>query len=108
MGYTVVEIGEVYHYDEWSQYDGNDEETGLFTGYINLWLKEKQEASGWPDWVKTDEDRARYIAAYKEREGVDLDPVKIELNPGRRSMAKLYLNSFWVCFCLFSFYHFIL
>ena len=89
----------MYHYEEWAQYDGQDPDTGLFTEYINLWLKEKQEASGWPEWVKTDEDRAKYIADYKKREGVELDPEKIEFNPGLRSLAKLYLNSFWVrCF----------
>ena len=93
-----MEIGEVYHYDRWAQYDGSDDKTGIFTGYINLWLKEKQEASGWPSWVKTDADRAKYIRLYREKEGVELDPSRIEFNPGRRSLAKLYLNSFWVCY----------
>ena len=32
---------------------------------------------------------------YEEREGIRLDPTKIQHNAGLRSLAKLLLNSFW-------------
>lgn len=62
--------------------------------YINMFLKIKQEASGRPNWVKTEEDLARYITMYEQKEGIRLDPDNIEYNPGLRSLAKLHLNSF--------------
>lgn len=60
-----------------------------------MFLKIKQEASGRPDWVKTEDDLARYIEMYEQREGIRLDPDNIEHNPGLRSLAKLLLNSLW-------------
>ena len=91
----VVEVIEVYHYTEWEQYDGSNPETGMFTRYINKWLKMKQEASGWPDWCKTEEHKQLYISSYKEHEGIDLDSEAIEKNQGKRTIGKLSMNSFW-------------
>ncbi len=85
----------VWHYKEVSQYDGKDEKTGLFTGYINLFLKLKIESSGYPSWVQTDSDRQKFIQDCFDREGIVLDADKIQKNPGLRSLAKLCLNSFW-------------
>ena len=68
---------------------------GMFSEYIKLWMKEKQEASGWPSWCQTENDKQLYITRYKDHEDIDLDPAKIEHNPGRRFIAKLMLNSFW-------------
>jgi hypothetical protein len=42
-GYQVLQIAEVYNWDNWSVYDGKDESTGLFTAYINAFLKIKQQ-----------------------------------------------------------------
>jgi hypothetical protein len=94
----VVKVIEVYHYPEsqWRQYDKEDELTGMFTQYINSSLKKKQEASGWPAWVETDEQKTKYIKDYKEHEKIDLDEARIERNEGLRALSKLMLNSFWV------------
>ena len=62
-GYQVVKIHEVWHFPE------EQRKTGLFASYVNTWLKEKQEASGWPSWVQSDEDTERYVRAYEEKEG---------------------------------------
>jgi len=83
----VQKIFEVWHY--------NKTQVGLFAGYVNCFLKLKVEASGWPEHVKTDEEKAKYIKDYKEKEGIDLDPENIEKNEALRSIAKLMLNSFW-------------
>ena len=68
----------------------------MFSSYVNTFLKMKQEASGWPEWVGDDQDkRSQYLQAYLDKEGVQLKPDKIQKNPGRRSLAKMMLNSFW-------------
>ena len=38
-------------------YDPKLKSGGLFTGYINQAMKEKQEASGYPDDCQTDEEK---------------------------------------------------
>ena len=68
---------------------------GMFTDYVNTFLKIKQEASGWPEWCITDKDKEQYITDYNDREGILLDHENIKKNPGLRSLAKLMLNSFW-------------
>lgn len=42
-------------------------DSGLFPEYVNMFLKIKQEASGWPDWVKTNEDKSKYIDDYAKK-----------------------------------------
>ena len=91
-GYRLLSIYEVYDWTQTSQYDPQTKEGGLFAPYVNTFLKFKQEASGWPDWCKTDEDRSKYVREYDEKEGVVLEPDNIKKNPGLRALAKLCLN----------------
>lgn len=86
-GYRIEEIYEVLHFEKSSR--------DLFKGYIKDFLKIKQESSGYPDDVKTEEDKDRYIAQYHKDMGILLDKTKIEKNPGKRQIAKLCLNSLW-------------
>lgn len=44
-GYKLLNIYEVWHFDNISQYDPVSKTGGLFTGYVNTFLKVKQEAS---------------------------------------------------------------
>ncbi|CAG2256485.1 unnamed protein product [Mytilus edulis] len=94
-GYVVNTIYEVWHFDKVEQYDPQSKSGGIFTEYINTFLKMKQEASGWPSWCITEKHKQKYIQCYFEKEGIKLDYTKIEKNPGLRSLAKLMLNSFW-------------
>lgn len=94
-GYVILKIYEVYHWDESTKYDVETGSGGLFGEYINLFLKIKQEASGWPDWVQNEEEAIKYIAEYSLREGIQPDRDSITKNPELRSIAKLLLNSFW-------------
>ena len=55
--------------------------------------KPKQEASGYPDWCKTEEDMENFKRDYLEVEGILLKLV--EKNPGLRAIAKIMLNSLW-------------
>ena len=48
-------------------------EGGLFTDYINLFLKSKQESSGFPSNVETVQGKNEYIEDYLENEGIELD-----------------------------------
>ncbi|KAG8238191.1 hypothetical protein J437_LFUL014067 [Ladona fulva] len=92
-GYRVLKVHEVWQYRT-TVYDPATGEGGLFTNYINCFLKMKQEASGFPAWCKTEEDRAKYIKSFHERK-ITLEEGKIKSNPGMRQLAKLMLNSFW-------------
>ena len=78
---------EIWHYSAWSK--------AVYKPYVECWLKVKQEASGYSAWADTDEKKARYVQQYKEHEGIELDPAKIEYNAVLRNMAKFFLNSSW-------------
>ena len=88
-GYTLIKIHEVWHFPP------EQRQTGLFTNYVNTWLKIKQESAGWPSWCQTLEQKRDYILRYQEREGIRLDISSIAKNPGRKATGKLMLNSFW-------------
>ena len=90
-GYTFPRIYEIYHWDETAKYDPITKTGGLFTEYVNLFLKFKQESSDYPEWTSSDSDKDNYIAEYYDKEGVRLDPN----NPGLRTVSKNSLNSFW-------------
>ena len=46
----------------------------MFSSYVNTFLKMKQEASGWPEWVGDDQDkRTQYVQDYLNKEGVQLE-----------------------------------
>ena len=95
MGYMITQIHEVLHWNETEMYNPINKEGGLFTGYINTFLKLKQQASGFPENIQTEEEKAHYIEQYLLHEGILLDKELIEKNPGLRSLSKLALNSFY-------------
>ena len=92
MGYRIDQIYEVLH---WSVKSGGRNEEGMFTHYINTFLRLKAEASGYPKSAETCDEKDQYIIDYKVNEGVQLEKGNIEPNPGLRSIAKLALNSFY-------------
>ncbi|XP_046387449.1 uncharacterized protein LOC124157026 [Ischnura elegans] len=95
LGYKVLKIHEAWHYDDITEYSRETREGGLFSGYINNFLKVKQEASGWPSWCNSEDEKERYLKLFLEREGVCLEKKNVEFNAGKRYLAKLMLNSFW-------------
>ena len=95
MGYEIVQVHEVLHWSQTEMYDTQTKKGGLFTRYINSFLKLKQEASGYPEHVQTEEDKDTYIEQYLLHEGILLDKNSIEKNAGMRSLSKLALNSFY-------------
>ena len=95
MGYKIVDRYAVLHFDEMTQYNPHTQEGGIWANYINLWLREKQMADGYPSSCATEEEKQRYIDDYKEHEGIQLDPEKITRNEGLRSLSKIMLNTHW-------------
>ena len=95
MGYIIGQIYEVLHWPNTETHDKVNKQGGLFTEYINTFLKLKQQASGFPSHVKSEQDKDAYVQKYLEHEGILLDKHLIEKNPGLRSLSKLALNSFY-------------
>jgi len=87
LGYKILDVYEIWHYPQTS--------STLFERYVQTYLQLKQEASGWPTWCQTPEDRQRYLDDYERHEGIRLREDRIEVNPGLRALAKQMLNSLW-------------
>ncbi|KAL3120432.1 hypothetical protein niasHT_000462 [Heterodera trifolii] len=87
-GYTVDRFYRAWHYEE--------EADDLFKGYVRLFLKLKEEASGFPKGVETEEQKDMWRDEYKEKYGIDIELAKVKKNPGLRttSMARLKLLEF--------------
>uniref|UniRef100_A0A914HZ65 DNA-directed DNA polymerase n=1 Tax=Globodera rostochiensis TaxID=31243 RepID=A0A914HZ65_GLORO len=86
-GYTVDRFYRAWHYGE----DNDD----LFKGYVRLFLKLKEEASGFPKGVETEEQKKKWAEEYKEKYGIDIDLERVKKNAGLRYISKLMLNSLW-------------
>ncbi len=94
MGYSLVDVFEFWEYNV-TRYDNETNSGGLFAQYVNMFLKLKQESSGYPSWVHSEDDKDRYIEDYRRAEGIALDKASIFKNAGQRTLAKLKLNSMW-------------
>lgn len=86
-GYTIHTVHEVWHYPQTSD--------DLFTEYIDKNLKMKLEASGWPTWCRSEEEKRQFVNEVFQRESIVLDPDNMSYNPGMRGVAKFNLNSLW-------------
>jgi hypothetical protein len=58
MGYSVVEVLEFWEYKITRLENGQG---GLFAGYVNMFLKLKQKASGYQSWVQSEAQKDQYI-----------------------------------------------
>lgn len=81
QGYIIDKLFEVWNYEKSDSYDESTKQGGLFTSYINSFLKIKQEASGFPRWVKNDQDKESYKQLYYQKEGIQLDLDKCQKKP---------------------------
>ena len=90
-GYKILEV---YEYQV-TRYDPETGNGGLFAEYIDTFVKLKQEASGYPSWVGTEDDKVRYSDQFHQDEGIRLDRDSIDYNAAKRGLAKLCLNSMW-------------
>ena len=87
IGYEIMEVYEAHHFHE--------RQIGLFAGYIDAFMKLKQQASGWPQEDMSNEAKQRYIEQCERINGYRLDAEKIENNKGKRKTYKAGANSLW-------------
>ena len=87
MGYTLMSVEEVWHFERRHQQ--------LFTPFIMALYKGKIEASGYPADVVSPEAKQAFREIIRKKEGIELEPGKICKNPGRRQVCKILLNSAW-------------
>ncbi|KAL3110923.1 hypothetical protein niasHT_014860 [Heterodera trifolii] len=92
LGYRVLQVHEVWHYEQWASPESGN---GLFSDYVNTFLRLKAEASGWPAGCDDEAARAEHVRQFAEQEGVHLRRDNIGHNPGLRQLAKDLLNSLW-------------
>jgi hypothetical protein len=94
IGYSLVDMYEFWEY-EVTCFDKDTNSGSLFAEYVNMFLKLKQESSGYPSWVQSEENKDKYIEDYRRAEGIALDKASISKNAGQRTLAKPKLNSMW-------------
>ena len=94
-GYKIMKIHEAWHYETMTQFDKTSNSGGLFSGYIDMFIKLKTTYSGFPSWCKNQEDKELFVKNFYDKEGVLLDINSISKNSGYRSLSKLLLNSLW-------------
>jgi hypothetical protein len=61
MGYTLVEVFEFWEYSVTRFENG---EGNIFAEYVNMFLQLKKESSGYPSWVRSEDDKDKYIKDY--------------------------------------------
>ena len=89
-GYVILEIYEIWNFKRTPD---------LFKSYIQHFIKQKLEASGYPTGVETDLEKDEYIKHVKDKDGIQLTKEDIKRNPPSRTLAKLCLNNLWGKFC---------
>ena len=66
IGIQIMEIYEIWHYGQISQYDAQSQTGGLFSDYISTFQGYKQEASDCPEWVVDDKTQDEYMKNIKK------------------------------------------
>ncbi len=64
---------------------------------IYRFYRVKLKASGFPSWAATDAQKQEYVTWVNEEFHADYKAVDFVYNPGLRLVAKIALNSIWVC-----------
>jgi len=60
MSYTLLTVSELWEYSV-TQHDKRDNSGELFSDYINMFLKLKQESNGYPSWEQSEDVKEKYI-----------------------------------------------
>lgn len=104
--YEILDIYEVWHWDK------NQRSATLMRGYMEFFLRMKQEAEGWgklgkdlignkPESEITDEDKDKIAEMIYQNNGGFARPrkEKVDKNPVLRQLAKIFLNCLWGKLC---------
>lgn len=87
LGYTIIRVNAALAY--------SNSKDDMFSSYVNMFLKVKQEASGFPSQNMTEAEKDEFIERYYQAEGIRLEKGSVARNEGLRTIAKLLLNSLW-------------
>jgi len=98
--YTIVRVHELYQYPGCKEYKPETDEEGLFSSYVKTHMALKFEASGWPANVTTEEEKDQFIQETLQKDGIQIRKEKVAKNAGKRTLAKLILNSFCKYLCI--------
>jgi hypothetical protein len=90
-GCRILEIYEILHWNE------NARSRDYMKGYMSFFLRQKQEAEGWPNHIITNEQKLQFIEYLYMMNGnvAKMRSNKVNKNPVLRQLAKLYLNCLW-------------
>lgn len=94
-GYKIIQVYQVVHYRNGSEYNKDKNEHSLFSEFINSLIKVKMECSDWPKWAINSELKSKYIQDVFNREGVLLNQENISDNPALKKISKLISNSLY-------------
>lgn len=96
QGYQILEVYEAY---VWAPDQCSDQ---YLRGYVSYFLRMKQEAEGWKKLgassaTPSEEEQQVIIERLYQQNGYvgRIRPEKVNVNPVKRALAKLYLNSLW-------------
>lgn len=96
QGYVVEEIIQVYHWDN------ENSREDLFRGYVDHFIRIKQQAEGWKKNGATaetpeEEEKDRVVESMFISNGRigKMDKNKVKISPVQRHLAKIFLNCLW-------------
>lgn len=104
LGYQLLDIYEVWHFEETAQFDKLANRDGLFNRFVDTFYKLKTEGSGYPRSDMTEQEKEQFIIDFEIHEGIRLEPQNMERNEGKRSIGKLLLNSKYGTYFMDIFY----
>jgi len=84
----------VFHYEKTFK-EGYPDPKLYFNGYVDTFLKLKYEASGFPVFCKTQQEKDDYIAEINRRDNIQLNPGNMKKNSSMKTISKLFLNSLY-------------
>ena len=87
-GYRIIRISCVWDY-------GEKHYKGLFAPFVDKFYKLKAEASGFPNWCQTQQQKLDFLKEFARVEGIELDFDKMKFDAAVRACVKLLLNSCW-------------
>ena len=82
LGYKVISVDEVFHWDVWDK--------SMFADYIKTFFRIKEECTGWPRDDMTEEEKAQHIEDVWRREDVLLDHNNVQYNAGMRQVSIIF------------------
>ena len=62
--YKKIKIYHVWHFENTTCYDKKRKKGGIFTDYVNDFLKLKQESSGFPSNITILEEKQKFVNDY--------------------------------------------